>query len=125
MLHKTRQPSLSTPVFHILLALVDQDRHGYAIIKEVEQRSGGEVVLSTGTLYAAIKRLVEAGLIERTDGASSPSDDERRRYYRLTSAGRQAARQEVERMAALVGVAQRKRLIRGVTLPARLQGGIT
>lgn len=125
MSRNTRQPSLSTPVFHILLALVDRDRHGYAIIKEIEQRSGGEVVLSTGTLYAAIKRLVESGLIEQTDRPSSPSDDERRRYYRLTTAGRLAARQEVERMAALVGVAQRKRLIRGVTLPAGLQGSAT
>ena len=108
---------LTPPVFHILLAISDGARHGYAIIKEVDVRSQGDLVLSTGTLYAAIKRLLGDGLIEETDsGKAVVNVDERRRYYRLTALGRKVARAEVNRMIALVNVAEEKRLVRNVAL---------
>ncbi len=119
----TRDPQaqlpLTPPVYHILLALTDESRHGYAIMKEVEARSGGRVMLSTGTLYAAIKRLLGGGLIEETDDRpSAEEDDQRRRYYVLTRFGRQVARAETHRMADLITVAQAKRLV-----PESLLGG--
>ncbi len=102
---------LTAPVYHILLALADDPRHGYAILKEFEARSGGRVRLSAGTLYAAIKRLLAGGLIEETDAPSDvESDDARRRYYALTPLGRRVARAETERMADLVALAATKRL---------------
>ncbi len=108
---------LTPAVFHILLAISDGARHGYAIIKEVEVRSQGDVILSTGTLYAAIKRLLGDGLIEETDsGKAVVNVDERRRYYRLTALGRKVARAEVNRMVELVSIAEEKRLVRNVAL---------
>ncbi len=108
---------LTPPVFHILLAISDGARHGYAIIKEVDVRSQGDVMLSTGTLYAAIKRLLGDGLIEETDsGKAVVNVDERRRYYRLTALGRKVARAEVNRMIELVNVAEEKRLVSNVAL---------
>ncbi len=108
---------LTPPVFHILLAISDGARHGYAIIKEVDVRSQGDVMLSTGTLYAAIKRLLGDGLIEETDsGKAMVNVDERRRYYRLTALGRKVARAEVNRMIELVNVAEKKRLVSNVAL---------
>ncbi len=108
---------LTPPVFHILLAISDGARHGYAIIKEVEVRSQGDVILSTGTLYAAIKRLLGDRLIEETDsGKAVVNVDERRRYYRLTALGRKVARAEVNRMIELVNVAEEKRLVSNVAL---------
>ena len=108
---------LTPPVFHILLAISDGARHGYAIIKEVEVRSQGDVMLSTGTLYAAIKRLLGDGLIQETDsGKAVVNVDERRRYYRLTALGRKVARAEVNRMIELVNVAEEKRLVSNVAL---------
>lgn len=108
---------LTPPVFHILLAISDGARHGYAIIKEVEARSRGDVMLSTGTLYAAMKRLLGDGLIEETDsGKGVVNVDERRRYYCLTGLGRKVARAEVNRMVELVSIAEEKRLVRNVAL---------
>ena len=108
---------LTPPVFHILLAISDGARHGYAIIKEVEVRSQGDVRLSTGTLYAAIKRLLGDGLIEETDSGKAVANvDERRRYYCLTALGRKVARAEVNRMIELVNVAEEKRLVSNVAL---------
>ncbi len=108
---------LTPAVFHILLAISDGARHGYAIIKEVEVRSQGDVMLSTGTLYAAIKRLLGDGLIEETDsGKAVVNVDERRRYYRLTALGRKVARAEVNRMIELVSVAEEKRLVSNLAL---------
>jgi DNA-binding PadR family transcriptional regulator len=105
-------------VFHILLAVADRERHGYAIIKEVEERTNGKVVLSTGTMYQAIKRLLDDELIEETDAAPGRgSDDERRRYYRLTAFGRKVAQAEVHRMAQLVDIADQKKLVNLLTLP--------
>ena len=108
---------LTPPVFHILLAISDGARHGYAVIKEVEKRSQGDVMLSTGTLYAAMKRLLGDGLIEETDsGKDVVNVDERRRYYCLTGLGRKVARAEVNRMVELVSIAEEKRLVSSVAL---------
>ena len=98
--------------FQILLALVDDERHGYGIKGEVSLRTDGEVQLGPGTLYGSIKRMVASGLIEESDDRPDPSlDDERRRYYRVTSFGREVAVAEARRMERLVAVARRKRLI--------------
>jgi len=102
---------LSTQVFHILLSLVDDDLHGYAIIQDVAERTEGEVKLTASTLYAAIKRLLDAGWIEETTTRRRADDDTRRRYYRLTAAGRQGARAEAERLERLATLARAKRLI--------------
>jgi DNA-binding PadR family transcriptional regulator len=111
---------LTQPVFQILLALADSERHGYAIIKEVERRSSGKVKLSTGTLYAAIKRLLDDGLITETDRRPQRErDDERRRYYCLTAFGKKVARAEAHRMVELVEVARKKKLISGIATAAR------
>jgi DNA-binding PadR family transcriptional regulator len=94
---------LPPATFHILIALSDGERHGYAIKKDVARRSGGKVQLGPGTLYGSIKKMLDDGLIE--ESAERPEfhlDDERRRYYRLTSFGRRVAAAEVERMRALV-----------------------
>jgi DNA-binding PadR family transcriptional regulator len=87
----------------ILVAIGPAERHGYAIMREVEDLSGGRTRLAPGTLYTNIKRLLAAGLIEETEERPDPLlDDERRRYYRLTEVGRSAVAAEVERMDALV-----------------------
>lgn len=88
---------LTPPLFHVLVSLADEDKHGYAILKDVDERTGGEVSLSTGTLYGIIKRLLATGWIAEVRGRRS-SDDERRRYYRLTGAGREAALAETARL---------------------------
>jgi DNA-binding PadR family transcriptional regulator len=103
---------LSTQVFQILLSLVDADLHGYAIIQDIAQRTDGEVRLTASTLYAAIPRLLDAGWIEEsTKRPKAANDDPRRRYYRLTPAGREAARAEALRLERLAGMARRKRLL--------------
>ncbi len=87
--------TLSRDTFHILVALADGERHGYSIMQEVAERSGGAVRLSPSTIYSAIKRLLEAGYVEEMQERPDPDhDDERRRYYRLTKAGRRAAIEE-------------------------------
>jgi DNA-binding PadR family transcriptional regulator len=93
---------LAPAVFQILLALADQPLHGYGIMLDIAERSAGKVKMSPGTLYGSIKQMLEDGLIEETD----TSDDERRRYYRLTRDGRDTARQEMARMSALLGQAR-------------------
>jgi DNA-binding PadR family transcriptional regulator len=98
--------AMAPTVFHILIALADQPRHGYGIMLDVADRTDGKVKMSPGTLYGAIKQLVEDGLIEEVAGRLTRGDDERRRYYRLTREGREAARQEMARMAALLGQAR-------------------
>lgn len=103
---------LTPAVFHVLLALADEERHGYAIKKEVEERTGGRVRMGPGTLYGTIKRLLRAGLIEELDERPDPEiDDERRRYYRLTGLGRTVAAAEAERLASLVADARGKHLL--------------
>jgi DNA-binding PadR family transcriptional regulator len=103
-----------TPVaFEILLALADGDRHGYSILQEVESRSGGAVSLHAGTLYRALARLLESDLIEELE-SSSRGEDERRRYYRLTSRGIAVARAEVGRLEGQLAAARTRRLLKGV-----------
>jgi DNA-binding PadR family transcriptional regulator len=104
---------LTPPVFQVLLSLADGDKHGYAILKDVEEHSGGEVRLNTGTLYAIIKRLLAEGLIvEPRNRPRAEDDDQRRRYYRLTPKGREVAAAEVERMERLVARAHDRKLVR-------------
>jgi DNA-binding PadR family transcriptional regulator len=101
-----------TPLsFHILLALADDDRHGYGIIKEVRERTNGEVNPGAGTLYAAVQRMLDDGLIAETTERPATGDDERRRYYRLSALGRQVARAEALRLARVIRIASDKKLI--------------
>jgi DNA-binding PadR family transcriptional regulator len=103
---------LTPAVFHILLALADGDKHGYAIMKDVENQTAGRLKLGPGTLYGTIKRLLVASLIEEVDERPDRElDDERRRYYRLTGAGRKLALEENERLTQAVKVARQKRLL--------------
>jgi len=89
--------------FHILLAVSDRERHGYAIMQDVNTRTAGRVVLGPGTLYGSIKRLLADGLIEELDDRPDPErDDVRRRYYRITRLGRKVATEESARLAALL-----------------------
>ncbi len=101
---------LTPQQFHILLALTDGDRHGYGIIGDVADRTGGDLRLGTGTLYTAIARLVSSGLIadsSRRGERRGAGDDDRRRYYRLTPLGRTVLEAETERLRALVDHARR------------------
>jgi DNA-binding PadR family transcriptional regulator len=101
---------LPPATFHILLALLDDERHGYAIIKDVETRTGGELRLSAGTLYRSIARMVEQGLITEVAKRRTTAEDERRRYYRLTSFGTAVARAEMRRLSQLVRLARARGL---------------
>jgi DNA-binding PadR family transcriptional regulator len=97
--------SLSMQAFHVLVALAERDQHGYAIMQDVADRTGGKLRLSPGTLYGSIKRLLEQGLIVELRESQRPEggrDLQRRRYYRLTPLGRKTARAEVNRLAELV-----------------------
>ncbi|MBN1977153.1 MAG: helix-turn-helix transcriptional regulator [Anaerolineae bacterium] len=111
----SRNPEESLPltpaVFHILLALADGEKHGYAIMQEVETLTDGKIRLGPGTLYGSIKRLLAGGLIEESDERPDPElDDERRRYYRLTDFGQRIASAEAERLFLLVRQARLKKL---------------
>ena len=98
---------LPPATLHILMALADDDRHGYAIIQYVAERTGGAVRLGAGTLYRSIQRMLEQGLLEETAERPDPDhDDERRRYYRVTAFGRAVARAEAGRLADLVKLAR-------------------
>lgn len=114
-----------TPVaFEILLALAGGEQHGYAVMMDVERRTGGEISLHAGSLYRALNRLLEVGLIEELDepparvlrqAQDRGHDDERRRYYRLTRKGLEVARGEARRLESQVEVARRRRLLPGGT----------
>ena len=105
---------LTPQQFHILLALTDGHLHGYAIIRDVADRTGGAVRLGTGTLYTALARLETLALVEETDPRSRPKDDDqRRRYYRLTPLGREVLKAETARLDALVKQARRKGIVPG------------
>ena len=98
--------------FQILLTLAAGERHGYAIIQDIEERSSGALKVETGTLYRAIQRLLEAELVKATEPREDVDrDDERRRYYAITAAGKRAAADEARRMASLVDAARSARLI--------------
>ena len=108
---------LSSPVFHILLALADGERHGYGIMQEVKYRTEGQVRLVPGTLYGAMKRLLEKGIIEEADERPDPEmNDERRRYYRLSDFGLKVLSAEAIRLEGMVRQAQAKQLLPGQTL---------
>jgi DNA-binding PadR family transcriptional regulator len=105
---------LTPAVLHILLALADGERHGYGIMQEVTRRAGGQVKMGPGTLYGSIKRMLADGLIEEVGERPDPAlDDERRRYYRLTSFGLRVMQAEVLRLQQLVRLAQSKQVIGG------------
>jgi DNA-binding PadR family transcriptional regulator len=98
---------LSTASFYILVALADADRHGYAILSDIAERTAGKVKLNPGTLYTTIKRLLTDGLVLELDERPDPeADDERRRYYRITPLGRRLARAEAARFEELVAMAR-------------------
>ena len=102
---------LTPPVFHILLALSEGERHGYAIMQEVAADTGGSLQLGPGTLYGCLKRMLAAQLVEESEDRPDPDlDDERRRYYRITALGARALRAEAERLASAVAAARAKRL---------------
>ena len=98
--------TLPTAFFHILVAVADRERHGYAIMQDVAARTGGQLKLSPGTLYGSIKRMLEDGLIEEVPQRDSRHDDERRRYYRITRHGRKVAMAESARLASLLSQAR-------------------
>jgi DNA-binding PadR family transcriptional regulator len=99
--------------FHILISLADKDRHGYSIMQEVDERTGGEVKLHAGTLYATLKKLLSSGLIREVGEGADEDGDARRRYYRLTAYGRDAAKAETQRLAELVRQARASGLLLG------------
>ncbi|HLK04359.1 MAG TPA: helix-turn-helix transcriptional regulator [Candidatus Acidoferrum sp.] len=105
---------LPSAAFQILLALVGEDLHGYAIMRQVAEQTDGRIRLGPGTLYSSIRSLLENGLIEELDAREdADSGDERRRYYRLTSAGRKLASAEAHRLADVLRVARAKKILRG------------
>ena len=103
MAKKTKaRPPLTPAVFQILLALAGGEKHGYAIMKEIEAQTGGQIKMGPGTLYGSIKRMLAAGLIEESDQRPDPSlDDERRRYYRLTGLGEKVVSAEIIEISPL------------------------
>jgi DNA-binding PadR family transcriptional regulator len=112
----TRRPEeflpLTPAMFHILLALADKERHGYHIMREVDERTEGNVKLGPGTLYGSIKRMMSDGLIEELEERPDPElDDERRRYYRLTDFGFRVATAEAQRLEQMVRSARAKKLL--------------
>lgn len=118
MKHVERDPEsllpLTPAVFHILLALADNERHGYGIMQEISRRTDGKLRMGPGTLYGSIKRMLTDGLIEESGERPDPAlDDERRRYYRLTDFGQRVVRVEAQRLAQLVNVARAKQLLPG------------
>jgi DNA-binding PadR family transcriptional regulator len=109
---------LTPAVFHILLALADGEKHGYGMMKEVEGATEGQISMGPGTLYGSIKRMLAAGLIEESDERPDPAlDDQRRRYYRLTGAGRRVVTAEAERLERAVAEARAKALLDRPPLP--------
>jgi DNA-binding PadR family transcriptional regulator len=107
----TRPPDALLPLppafVHILLALADQERHGYAIMREIRRLTDGDVVMGPGTLYGAVKRMLEFGLIDESDERPDPElDDERRRYYRITPFGSAVARAEARRLTQMIKLAR-------------------
>ncbi len=113
---------LTPAVFHILLALADNERHGYGIMQEIGRRTDGKLRMGPGTLYGSIKRMLADGLIEKSGERPDPAlDDERRHYYRLTDFGQRVVRAEAQRLAQLVNAARAKQLLPG----PELAGGVS
>jgi DNA-binding PadR family transcriptional regulator len=106
------QLPLTPVVLHILLALSEGERHGYAVAQEIEDVTDGRIRMGPGTLYGSIQRMLTASLIEEAPAKRrADSDDERRRYYRMTSYGRRVLELELERLSDVVAIARRKNLI--------------
>jgi DNA-binding PadR family transcriptional regulator len=102
---------LTPPVFHILLALADDERHGYGIMQDVAHQTNDALQLGPGTLYGCLKRMLAAGMVEESDVRPDPVlDDERRRYYRMTPLGQRVVRAEAQRLADAVTAAKARRL---------------
>jgi len=111
---KQKLDPLPSAAFQILLSLAGEDLHGYGIMRQVAEQTEGRMRLGPGTLYSSIQSLLEARLIEEVDQREDAKlGNERRRYYRLTSAGRKVARFEAERLADLLRVARAKKILRG------------
>jgi DNA-binding PadR family transcriptional regulator len=111
---KQRFSPLPAAAFQILLSLADCDLHGYGIMRQVEEQTGGRMRLGPGTLYSSIQALLEEKMIEEVDHPGEPQPGhERRRYYRLTSGGRKVACSEAERLAEILRVARVKKIFRG------------
>jgi DNA-binding PadR family transcriptional regulator len=111
---KLRLNPLPAAAFQILMSLADDDLHGYEIMRRVEEQTNGRTRLGPGTLYSSIQALLDAGFIAEVASRSDDSLSEaRRRYYRLTAAGRKAAREEAERLADVLRVARAKKILRG------------
>lgn len=102
---------LTTAALHILLALASEERHGYAIIREVRETSDGVIKLGPGTLYRSLQQLLEEGLIDESNHRPGKDEDQRRRYYRLTSLGRQVLGLETRRLASVVALAKARKLL--------------
>src|SRR5580658_2648254 len=103
---------LTPPVFHILLALADEERHGYGIMLDVARQTNDTLQLGPGTLYGCLKRMLAARLVEESDMRPDPAlDDERRRYYRMTPLGRRVVRAEAQRLSDAVSAAKARRLL--------------
>ena len=103
---------LTPVVLHMLLALAEGEKHGYGIMKAVEQDTNGQMQIRVGSLYGSIQRMIDANLIEETDERPVPElDDERRRYYRLTDFGRRVLQAETQRLASVVDLARAKRVL--------------
>jgi len=93
--------------YHILFVLLDEERHGYGMVKEIDRQTGGQIRLEAGNLYRSVRRLIKQGLLEESDRRPAPeSDDERRRYYRITEFGRHVVAAETERMRTVVAAAE-------------------
>ena len=103
---------LPVTAFHILLALADGEKHGYGIMRQVAEETGNKVRLGPGTLYGSIQTLLDAGYVEERDERALAAADDRRRYYRLSAAGRKALETEVDRLAALLRLARSKKRLR-------------
>ena len=114
---------LTPAVFHILLALADGERHGYSIMQEIAAQTGGKLRIGPTTLYRSIKQMLANGLIAETEERPDPAlDDERRRYYRLTTFGQQVAAAETQRLAQVLAVARAKSLLGGTGHTPSLEG---
>lgn len=105
---------LTPPVFHILLALADEERHGYGIMQDVAHQTNDALQMGPGTLYGCLKRMLAAGLVEEAEERPDPEiDDERRRYYRMTALGNRTVRAEAQRIATALSAAKSKRIFAG------------
>ena len=111
---KQRLNPLPAAAFQILMSLADDDLHGYEIMRRVEEQTDGRTRIGPGTLYSSIQALLDAGFVAEVASRSDEHlNDERRRYYRMTAAGRKAARDEAERLADVLRVARAKKILRG------------